>query len=290
MHVDVSQNHRMSELEAAWLRLQLARPRRRQRAPAGDRPALPRGGAARSRWHADHRRPRRPPVRRAGRPTATASAPPLADAGVATGVHYPLALTQQPAYRQFAPTAVPGRRGVGGRVRVAAVLPRADRRRGGDGRSSRSRRAIRAMDPATGDLRNPTGPRSLGVLPLLQRRARRSRRWSATSARALRRQRRRLRDHRRRRRLDRRLARRADAPGRRGAPSCAIVAPRDQPRLRRRAASPASPPRPRSGSSTPTATRSTTPRARLAASTPSAPTSTSSRAARSAAATRGTAW
>ena len=46
VHVDISQNHRMSELEAAWLRLQLPALSRRQRAAGGDRPALPRGRAA----------------------------------------------------------------------------------------------------------------------------------------------------------------------------------------------------------------------------------------------------
>ena len=99
-------------------------------------------------------------------PTATPSARALADRGVATGVHYPLALTQQPAYRHFATVAVPGGRGVGGRVRVAAVLPRADRRRG----RARSPPPLEALGGVTP--RNPEVARGLGVLPLLQRRAR----------------------------------------------------------------------------------------------------------------------
>ena len=46
-----------------------------------------------------------------------------------TGVHYPLALTQQPAYAAFVRAAVPRSRSVGGGVCVAAMLSRDDRRR-----------------------------------------------------------------------------------------------------------------------------------------------------------------
>ena len=72
-------------------------------------------------------------------PDRDAFARGAAGAGVATAVHYPLALTQQPAYRQLRARAVPGGRGVGGVVRHAAVLPRAHRRRGGDGVRARWR-------------------------------------------------------------------------------------------------------------------------------------------------------
>jgi dTDP-4-amino-4,6-dideoxygalactose transaminase len=99
VHTEISQNFRMSELEAAWLRLALpglpaANARRRQVALAY-RAAAP--GLC---WPADHPRhvyhlcvarvPRRDDVRAR-----------LAASGVATAVHYPMALTQQPAYRAF---------------------------------------------------------------------------------------------------------------------------------------------------------------------------------------------
>ena len=129
VHIEISQNHRMSELEAAWLRLQLPAPGRRQPAAGGDR----RGATARPRptlrWHADHpdHVVHQCVLRAADRDAVRAA---LAARGVATGVHYPLAITQQPAYRHLAAARLPARRGMGGRVRVAAVLPRADRRRG----------------------------------------------------------------------------------------------------------------------------------------------------------------
>ncbi len=106
VHVDVSQNHRMSELEATWLRLQLPRLRddnsRRARIAACYRNAAP--GL---RWHADH-----PDhvyhlcvARLAGRPEARAA---MADRGVTTAVHYPLTIIDQPAYRSFAASPCPG--------------------------------------------------------------------------------------------------------------------------------------------------------------------------------------
>jgi dTDP-4-amino-4,6-dideoxygalactose transaminase len=99
VHEAVSQNFRMSELEAAWLRLGLesletGNARRRQIA------ATYREAAPNLHWqrqdprHAYHlcviRAADRDGIRRA-----------LAEQGVATAVHYPLALTQQPAYREL---------------------------------------------------------------------------------------------------------------------------------------------------------------------------------------------
>jgi dTDP-3-amino-3,4,6-trideoxy-alpha-D-glucose transaminase len=99
VHVDVSQNFRMSELEAAWLRLQLAdfeAATNRRRAIARHY----RDAAPHLHWQADHpdhvfhlcvtRVDDRDVVREQ-----------LADAGVATAIHYPLAITQQPAYRDL---------------------------------------------------------------------------------------------------------------------------------------------------------------------------------------------
>ena len=63
VHVDISQNHRLSELEAAWLRLQVPHLRDDNRRRARDRRPLP----PCRRWAAVAGRPpgpRRPPVRR----------------------------------------------------------------------------------------------------------------------------------------------------------------------------------------------------------------------------------
>lgn len=99
VHTIVSQNFRMSELEAAWLRLtlpSLAEANDHRRAIAGRY----RAAAPHLRWHADH--PEHvhhlAVVRVDDRERFRAA---LHEAGVATGVHYPLALTQQPAYRHF---------------------------------------------------------------------------------------------------------------------------------------------------------------------------------------------
>ena len=96
VHVDVSQNFRMSELEAAWLRLQLVEldtATRRRRAIARHYREM----APQLRWQTDH-----PDhvfhlcvVRVSDRSAARAQ---LEDAGVSTAIHYPLAITQQPAY------------------------------------------------------------------------------------------------------------------------------------------------------------------------------------------------
>ena len=96
VHEAVSQNFRMSELEAAWLRLGLpslaADVAARRRVAARYREAAPQ-----LRWQREHtahsyhlcvfRTVARAEVRAR-----------LADAGVSTAVHYPVALTDQPAY------------------------------------------------------------------------------------------------------------------------------------------------------------------------------------------------
>ncbi|HSJ91816.1 MAG TPA: DegT/DnrJ/EryC1/StrS family aminotransferase [Ilumatobacter sp.] len=98
-HEEVSQNFRMSELEAAWLGLTLPGldddVHARRRIAATYRAAAPH-----LRWqrtdpsHGYHlcvfRSPARDDQRRR-----------LAEAGIATAVHYPAALTQQPAYREL---------------------------------------------------------------------------------------------------------------------------------------------------------------------------------------------
>ncbi len=99
VHIDVSQNFRMSEIEAAWLRLALpglgAGNARRRAITAAYRAAAPDLC-----WHADHPcHVRHLCVVRV--PDRAAFRARLAAAGVATAVHYPLALTQQPAYRRY---------------------------------------------------------------------------------------------------------------------------------------------------------------------------------------------
>ncbi len=103
VHVDVSQNFRMSELEAAWLRLQLpmlAVDNARRAAIARHY----RTAAPHLSWQADH--PQHVFHLCVARFTDRAEAQShLAAAGVATAVHYPLAITQQPAYQHL--TGVP---------------------------------------------------------------------------------------------------------------------------------------------------------------------------------------
>ena len=100
VHESVSQNFRLSELEAGWLRMtlpDLAAANERRRTIAGRL----RVAAPQLAWHPDD--PRhvhhlcvfRAPHRHLVRAW-------LADHRVATGVHYPLAITQQPAYRHLA--------------------------------------------------------------------------------------------------------------------------------------------------------------------------------------------
>lgn len=99
VHVDISQNFRMSEIEAAWLRLLLpdldAANGRRREAMAAYRHAAPHLQLHLT--HPDHvyhlavaRVPNRDEFREV-----------LARQGVMTGIHYPLAVNQQPAYRHL---------------------------------------------------------------------------------------------------------------------------------------------------------------------------------------------
>jgi len=98
-HVLVSQNFRMSELEAGWLALTLpflaADNERRRHIVDAYRAAAPQLGWHRS--HADHVY-HLAVVNAADRVGFRAH---LAANGVATAVHYPLALTQQPAYAKY---------------------------------------------------------------------------------------------------------------------------------------------------------------------------------------------
>ena len=99
VHELVSQNFRMSEVEAAWLRLALRElttdVARRRSIVARYRQAAPL-----LRWqsahplHAYHLAVFRSPDRAATRAALEA-------AGVASAIHYPLAITQQPAYRDL---------------------------------------------------------------------------------------------------------------------------------------------------------------------------------------------
>ena len=104
VHVDRSQSFRMSELEAAWLRLGLA--------TLADDNARRRAIAARYRaiegltWQTDHARHvhHLAVLRTADRDQARAR---LAGDGVTTAVHYPRSLTEQPAYCGFTRGACP---------------------------------------------------------------------------------------------------------------------------------------------------------------------------------------
>ena len=131
VHEAVSQNFRMSEIEAAWLRLALPRPADEQRAAPGDRSPRIEHAAPQLRWQATITRSRLPSVRasrRRPRPTIRAA---LDDRGVATAVHYPLA-------HHAAAGVPPPRRTLRAREAEAwaaecvtrAVLPGDDRRRG----------------------------------------------------------------------------------------------------------------------------------------------------------------
>jgi dTDP-4-amino-4,6-dideoxygalactose transaminase len=105
VHEAISQNHRMSEVEAAWLSIVMATldddVARRRTIAAAYREAAPA-----LRWQAAHdmhayhlcvfRHARRDWCRDV-----------LTEAGVGTAIHYPLALGQQPAYRHLATDPCP---------------------------------------------------------------------------------------------------------------------------------------------------------------------------------------
>jgi dTDP-4-amino-4,6-dideoxygalactose transaminase len=105
VHEEISQNFRMSEIEAAWLRLSLTRlsmDNERRRSIA----AHYRSSAPALRWqsedpaHVYHLCVMRTPQRQLTRDA-------LADVDVATAVHYPRSVDDQPAYRRFATDACP---------------------------------------------------------------------------------------------------------------------------------------------------------------------------------------
>ena len=141
-HVDISQNFRMSELEAAWLRLQLphlADDNRRRREIA----RRYRDAAPALRWHADdpHHVVHQCVVRvdRAGTCALDVVRP-----GCRHGDALPPRSDPAAGVSSLRPPRLPGGRGVGGGLRLAAVLPRADRRRG---RRSWWRHCGRSRDP-----------------------------------------------------------------------------------------------------------------------------------------------
>ncbi|MGH9085383.1 MAG: DegT/DnrJ/EryC1/StrS family aminotransferase [Acidimicrobiales bacterium] len=105
VHEEVAQSFRMSEIEAAWLRIALpllgAANDRRRAIAAAYRTAAPD-----LRWQADHPdHVHHLAVFRTAERDATRR--DLAVRDVATAVHYPLAITQQPAYRHLARHACP---------------------------------------------------------------------------------------------------------------------------------------------------------------------------------------
>jgi dTDP-3-amino-3,4,6-trideoxy-alpha-D-glucose transaminase len=99
VHLDISQNFRMSEIEAAWLRLQLPHlhegNRRRAEIARHYHAAAPH-----LQWQADH--PRHVYHLCVARFTdREAARTELAAQGVATAVHYPLSIGRQPAFRDL---------------------------------------------------------------------------------------------------------------------------------------------------------------------------------------------
>lgn len=105
VHLDISQNHRMSEIESAWLSLTLpylaADNDRRRQIVAAYRAAAPH-----LTWQADHAtHVHHLAVVRASDRAALRDH--LQVRGVGSAVHYPLALTQQPAYAHFITDACP---------------------------------------------------------------------------------------------------------------------------------------------------------------------------------------
>ena len=105
VHEWVSQNFRMSEVEAAWLRIAL-RSLHEGNARRHEIGRRYRQAAPQLAWHPDAARHVHHlcVFRALDRDAARAS---LAADGVGTAIHYPLALTQQPAYRHLARHACP---------------------------------------------------------------------------------------------------------------------------------------------------------------------------------------
>jgi len=105
VHTEISQNFRMSEIEATWLNLTLpflaADTQRRREIAAAYRAAAPHLP-----WQSDHERHvhHLAVVRSSDRDALRAH---LAAHDVGSAVHYPLALTQQPAYAHFTTAACP---------------------------------------------------------------------------------------------------------------------------------------------------------------------------------------
>jgi dTDP-3-amino-2,3,6-trideoxy-4-keto-D-glucose/dTDP-3-amino-3,4,6-trideoxy-alpha-D-glucose/dTDP-2,6-dideoxy-D-kanosamine transaminase len=98
LHTERSQNFRMSELEATWLRLGLAvlEEDNQRRRDITDRYRA----AAPLRWQSGHpRHVHHLAVFRTAQRSQVRAV--LQGHGVTTAVHYPLSLTQQPAYRDF---------------------------------------------------------------------------------------------------------------------------------------------------------------------------------------------
>ncbi len=151
-HTSVSQNFRMSELEAAWLLLALDEvdtdvARRRSIAEH----IRQRAGALR--WqaaHADHAY-HLLVLRSAARDELRAQ---LAARGVGTAVHYPLAVHQQPAYAHLTSDVLPVSSAWAARVRERAVLPGDDRRRGRARRVGARRRGRRGIHTMTTSARS----------------------------------------------------------------------------------------------------------------------------------------
>ena len=135
----------------------------RQRAPARDRGALPRRGARTCAGRRRTRPPRVPPVRGPGRRPRRVS-----ERGVPfdTGVHYPRALTQQPAYQQFVAAPCPEAEAWAAECVSLPCFPEL------------TDDEIEAVCRATPV--NPAVEADLGVLPLLQRRSHDRARWSAS--------------------------------------------------------------------------------------------------------------
>ena len=103
VHTVVSTNARLSDVAAAALRVGLPRVEAENARRRGDRGAVPRcrtGARVAGRAPA----PRVPPVRRPG---SRSRRVPAAGLPFDTGVHYPRALTQQPAYERFVRSACP---------------------------------------------------------------------------------------------------------------------------------------------------------------------------------------